>query len=648
MTLPALHLWSIALIAPFVFLASGLYRFVYKYFSVSNLNQIARASAIYICILAAGTALFSFPSIPTSLLLMFGMMVLLSVSVSRIFLRSIFEHLYLNESQKANTTRRPAIIYGAGEAGYQLATVLEFSNEFKAIAFVDDSESKRGKQILGIPIFAAERLPVLIKELSIEAVLVAIPSAPKHRIQDVVRSMDTFGVTVRAIPGVVDLVAGRVTIKDLKTISIQDVLGREAASPDQDLMRKNIADHSVLVTGAGGSIGSEICRQALALNPTSLVLFELNEFALYAVHQELLQLQRRDGTSPIVTEIVPVLGNILDQEKLEKVIRRFKIDTLYHAAAYKHVPLVEFNPVEGIRNNVFGTHKTALAAAKSGVTSFVLISTDKAVRPTNTMGATKRLAEMILQSFAYEGFQDPRHMDGPKPFKKPMRISMVRFGNVLGSSGSVIPLFKRQIAMGGPITLTHRDITRYFMTIPEASQLVIQAGAMENKSETGGEVYVLDMGSPIKILDLARRMIDLAGLRVKDVASPFGDIEIKITGLRPGEKLFEELLIGDNVSATTHPLISCAEESYPNRLELEQGLLALSAAIDQQDSHAARVHLLCLVPSFTPTSKNADHLLDDNSPRQTSGNFATDKAAAKRISRSKRLSGIQFEHGKIQ
>jgi FlaA1/EpsC-like NDP-sugar epimerase len=414
-----------------------------------------------------------------------------------------------------------------------------------------------------------------------------MPSASRARKNEVIKTLEGLPCEVLSIPGMVDLVEGKARIDALRKVVITDLLGRDPVSPIPELVSRNINGKTVMVTGAGGSIGSELCRQIIKNKPDQLILFELSEFSLYSIDSELRNLNL---SQDLQVKICPILGNVQDKEHLERLIKAFNIDTIYHAAAYKHVPLVEFNVLDGVRNNIFGTLCCAQAAATCGVENFVLISTDKAVRPTNTMGATKRMAELVLQALA-------------KEYSKTC-FSMVRFGNVLGSSGSVVPLFEKQIASGGPVTLTHQDITRYFMTIPEAAQLVIQAGAMG----TGGDVFVLDMGEPVKIIDLAHRMIALQGLSVRDDKNPYGDIAVKTTGLRPGEKLYEELLIGDNVSTTQHPRIKTANEVMLPWSEMSAILADLDSACREFDYERVREILLKAPTAFNPTDGICDLL----------------------------------------
>jgi len=478
-------------------------------------------------------------------------------------------------------------IYGAGQAGIQLVSALRNVRNYTPVVFVDDSEELHWTTIGGIKVFPSNRLPDLVKKMKIKEVLLALPSVSKRRQKQILEKLEPLKIKIKVTPPIESLIKGELRLQDVRDIEIEDLLGRDAVVPDEQLLSACITGKSVLVTGAGGSIGSELCRQIIALRPMRLVLLEMSEFALYSIKNELALLSI---TSGITVEVTPFLGSVLEQEKCKKILRTFTIDTVYHAAAYKHVPLVEHNPIEGVRNNIFGTLSIAQAAMISGVKNFVLISTDKAVRPTNVMGATKRFAELILQALSRQ--------------QTSTRFCMVRFGNVLGSSGSVVPLFRKQIMAGGPITVTHPEITRYFMTIPEAAQLVLQAGAMGE----GGDVFVLDMGAPVKIVDLARRMVHLSGLDVKGETNPDGDIEIQYVGLRPGEKLYEELLIGGDVEGTEHPLIMRAQEVDLAWENLSEVLTALSTACDRFDYEGIRSLLSKAVSGYVPQCGIEDYV----------------------------------------
>ncbi|WP_133406255.1 polysaccharide biosynthesis protein [Parashewanella tropica] len=487
---------------------------------------------------------------------------------------------------RTNREGEPVIIYGAGVSGRQLVMALRQSHEYTPYAFVDDDESLHGVVIQGIHVHSPSIIKKLVEQKTATKILLALPSASRSRRQEILQQLEPLAAKVLTIPAMAELVNGDKQYSDVKEVEIDDLLGRDPVTPRVDLMSANIKDKVVMVTGAGGSIGSELCRQILRQKPSKLVLFELSEFGLYSIERELMLTAKELGTD---VEIIPIMGSVQRENRVHKVMVAFNVETVYHAAAYKHVPLVEHNVVEGVRNNVFGTLYTARAAIRAEVETFVLISTDKAVRPTNIMGTTKRMAELVLQALA-------------KQTNHSTRFCMVRFGNVLGSSGSVVPLFRKQIAKGGPVTVTHPDITRFFMTIPEASQLVIQAGAMGK----GGDVFVLDMGQPVKIVDLAYKMIRLSGLSVKDEQTPSGDVEVKFSGLRPGEKLYEELLIGDNVIDTDHERIMTANEVFLEWSELEKILDSLDSACHDYRQEDIRYILLNAPTGFKPTDGICD------------------------------------------
>ena len=492
-----------------------------------------------------------------------------------------------NETDNINSGKSRVLIYGAGDAGVQLSLALNNSNKIHAVGFIDDNKELQGNSISGLNVYSVNDIEELINKLKLDEVLIALPSASRSDRFTIIDKLERYPVIVRTLPGLTDIAQGKVRIDDLLQVSIKDLLGRKSVEPNELLLGKNITNKTVVVTGAGGSIGSELCRQVISLKPKALILYEMNELALYTIEKQL---------SSIISSslnIYPILGSVNNKKRLNNLFKSFDVDTVYHAAAYKHVPMVEFNNTEGVDNNIFGTFNCAIAAIDSGVKNFVLISTDKAVRPTNTMGATKRVAELILQAFSIK--------------QNRTTFSMVRFGNVLGSSGSVIPLFKKQIIEGGPVTVTDKKIIRYFMTVTEAVELTIQAGAMG----TGGDVFVLDMGKPIKIQELAEKMIRLSGLHVKDDHHPHGDIEIKHTGLRAGEKLYEELLIGDNVSKTENPLIMRAKEDKLNWDDLKILLDGLRSAIDSSDHKNLRQFLIKIVPGFKPQSEISDILYKD-------------------------------------
>ncbi len=573
---------SIVLALP-LFIFTGLYRAIFRYNGMSAMMAMARAILLYSLSYAAIFTFYGIEGVPRTVGLIQPLLLLLFVGASRAAARIWLGNLYYQKLRKA--TLPQVLIYGAGSAGRQLASAMANSHEMQVVGFLEDDDRLFGSVLNGLPIFNPADLDEILAEIPITNVLLALPSVTRQRRNEILISLSRHKVMVRTLPGLSDIVSGKISLSDIHDLDIDDLLGREPIKPNPILLSKNIVDKVVLVTGAGGSIGSELCRQILELCPAKLLLIEQNEFALYSIYHEL---QEKLSTKKFM--LVPLLASTQDEGRIREIMSTWSPETVYHAAAYKHVPLVEHNPSEGIKNNVLGTLFTAQAAAANGVTDFVLISTDKAVRPTNIMGASKRLAEMILQALA------------ANILVTKTKFSMVRFGNVLGSSGSVVPKFRQQIRDGGPITLTHAEITRYFMTIPEAAQLVIQAGAMSK----GGDVFVLDMGESIKIMDLAHRMIELSGLKVRDVHHPDGDIEIEITGLRPGEKLYEELLIGGNPKPTPHPRIMKAHEDFMPWAELEECLITLRLALDVNDVSVIRLMMAKLVPGFTPSSEIMD------------------------------------------
>lgn len=581
---------SVSIAIP-IFTVTGLYRAIYRYSGGPALLAVAKAVGIYGLVFASLFMVIGVPGVPRTVGIIQPMLLLLFVGTSRAFARAWLGDKYV---RIINGVARPkVIIYGAGTTGRQLASAMLNSHEVHIVGFIDDDDRLHGHVINGLPVFNPEDLERLVAKLKISNVWLALPSLSRKRRHQILARIQTAHVFVRSLPSMSDLTHGRVSIADLHELDVDDLLGRDPVIPNPALLAMNVRNKTVMVTGAGGSIGSELCRQILAVGPTKLLLVEQSEFALYAIHQELEG--RLNGGE---TELFPLLVSVRDYERMSEIMSTWHPDTVYHAAAYKHVPLVEHNPSEGVKNNVLGTLYTARAALESRVSDFVLISTDKAVRPTNVMGASKRLAEMILQALAAMG-------SGSTKF------SMVRFGNVLGSSGSVVPKFRQQIRDGGPVTLTHPEITRYFMTIPEASQLVIQASAMAE----GGDVFVLDMGEAVKIVDLARRMIELSGLVVKDEQTPDGDIAIEITGLRPGEKLYEELLIGDNPRPTYHERIMRAHEEFLPWSELETELKLLEAALRENDISGVRAKLETLVVGYAPSEGIVDWLHLENMAR---------------------------------
>lgn len=561
-----------------IFVKFGLYRAALKYVDDKIVYTVFVGVSLAVLVLMAIILMAGIGPFPRTSIVIFWVFAMAYIGGSRFLIRGLIRRI-----DAVDAPRVPVILYGAGQAGLQLMMALQAGRDYRPMAFVDDNPQLWRRTFRGLAVHPAAELPRLLHDTGARAVLLAMPSVSRARQREILESLETLQVPIKRLPGLADLVSGEVRVEELREVDIEDLLGRDPVPPKAELLAANVTGRVVLVTGAGGSIGSELCRQIVKARPSKLLLFELSEYALYAIDQELARL------APEVVR-VPLLGSVTDGPRLAALMRAFGVETVYHAAAYKHVPMVEHNPVAGIVNNAFGTDGCAQAAQDAGVATFVLISTDKAVRPTNVMGATKRLAELCLQARTAAGSRT--------------RFVMVRFGNVLGSSGSVVPLFRKQIAAGGPVTLTHEDITRYFMTIPEAAQLVIQAGAMGQ----GGDVFVLDMGEPVRIVDLARRMIHLSGLSVRDAAHPQGDIEIRVTGLRPGEKLYEELLIGDGVLPTEHPRILRANEYHLPADELRALLSHLDAACRAQDAPAAFALLQQAVHEFNAAPATADWL----------------------------------------
>ena len=587
---------SVAFALP-LFIVFGLYRAIFRYAGLPALMTVLKAVTLYAVIYCFAFSVVGVPGVPRTVGILQPLLLLLGVTLSRAFVRYWLGGIYQNIVGKEDSPR--VMIYGAGSAGRQLAAALKTSPELVVVGLLDD-DVRLHKQVLnGLKIYSPTNLLALVAKLRVTQVFLAIPSVSRARRNEILELVRAAHVQVRTLPGVLELAQGKVQVSDLKELDIEDLLGRDTVPPNPLMLAKNITGKVVMVTGAGGSIGSELCRQIVKAGPAVLLLVELTEFALYAIEQELQSVVLDEQGGDVGTvRLVPLLANVRDAARMDEILRTWKPHTVYHAAAYKHVPLVEHNPAEGVKNNVLGTLNTAQLAAVHGVSDFVLISTDKAVRPTNVMGTSKRLAEMVLQAQAAVMAKA-----GGKT-----RFSMVRFGNVLGSSGSVVPLFRKQIKDGGPITLTDERITRYFMTIPEAAQLVIQAGAMAS----GGDVFVLDMGEPVRIADLARRMLELSGLALKDAANPNGDIEITVTGLRPGEKLYEELLIGDNPLPTSHPRIMKAHEDFLPWDELQAKLGCLGLALDANDVPLIRSLLKDLVPGYQPDGEVVDWVWMEN------------------------------------
>lgn len=582
---PAHAQWLLYVIAPVlavpIFIKFGLYRAIFRYTGLATLATTAKAVVLYGALYLAALLMLQTQvteGLPRTVgvlqPLIFGLLVGASRALARFWLTGVNK-----------TVKRRLLIYGAGSAGVQTAAGIASTRQFTLLGFIDDDPLKIGRSINDVRVHAPYEVPQLVDRLGITDILLALPSATRETRNQIIGKLYALPVHIRTLPGLDDLASGRVTLRDFRELDIEDLLGRQPVQPDHELLARNSAGKVVLITGAGGSIGSELCRQVLRERPRQLLLLDHSEFGLYSVHEELEALAAKQNLD---VEIVPLLGSVRQYARMSEICGTWRPDTVYHAAAYKHVPMVEHNPAEGVANNVLGTINIARAAVEYGVSCFVLISTDKAVRPTNVMGASKRVAEMILQALADCVEPDFTELDqGAGRYMNRTRFVMVRFGNVLGSSGSAVPLFRRQIELGGPVTITHPDVTRYFMTIPEATQLVVQAGAMAQ----GGEVFVLDMGDPVRIMELARRMITLSGFTLCNDDHPEGDIEIVITGLRPGEKLYEELLIGENPLPTAHPRIMQAREEFMDWRVLSLRLAALTSAIGRNDVGAIRTLL---------------------------------------------------------
>ena len=592
---------SLVLALP-VFFLFGFYQTIFRYSGWPTMISIVRAVTLYGLLYAIVLTGFGVKGVPRTIGLIQPLLLFFAISGSRAMAHYWLGGLHRSKSQIAVLPK--VLIYGAGTTGQQLSAALVNGLDMLVVGFLDDDDLLQSHVLNGQPVYSPDDLADLIKSKGVTHVLLAIPRASRTRRNEILERVQEYPVAVRTLPSVNDLAEGRVSVSDLHELDIDDLLGRDQVPPDHNLLSKNITDKVVLVTGAGGSIGSELCRQIRIASPSKLLLVDQNEFLLYSINEELHGLQAED--SGLQFDIVPLLASVQDEVWMRKIMFAWHPDTVYHTAAYKHVPMVEHNQITGIRNNLLGTLKVAKAAAENGVSDFVLISTDKAVRPTNIMGASKRLAEMVLQAMAAT--------------VSSTTFTMVRFGNVLESSGSVVPKFRQQIHNGGPVTLTHAEITRFFMTISEAAQLVIQAGALAE----GGDVFVLDMGQPIKVMDLARRMIELSGLIVKDKQNPNGDIEIKITGLRPGEKLYEELIIGNNPTPTSHPKILKAHEDFITWPELDSKLDALETALNANDVSTIRLMMEQLVDGYAPSGKIVDWISLEKtaSPTTTSSRYS--------------------------
>lgn len=603
------HTW-LFLCAPIVaipfFIRFGMYRAVMRYFGNDALVAIIKAVSLSSLTLGMVVYLYSNHQhvVPRSIMFNYWWLSLVMIGGLRLAMRQYFLGDWFSATQHMPFTSRdnglPKVaIYGAGAAGNQLATALRMGRAMRPVAFIDDDSSICNRVISGLQVYKPKHIQQMINVTGAQEILLAIPSSARARRREILGFLEGFPLHVRSVPNFSDLATGRVKVDDLQEVDIADLLGRDPVPAQEGLLEHCIKGQCVLVTGAGGSIGSELCRQILSLQPTTLLLLEHGEFNLYTI---LCELEQRVRAESLEVNVLPILGSVRNHAKLLDVMKSWKVDTVYHAAAYKHVPMVEHNIAEGVMNNVIGTLNTAQAALQAGVANFVLISTDKAVRPTNVMGSTKRLAEMTLQALSREvapvmfGDRSKVHQVNKT------RFIMVRFGNVLGSSGSVIPLFHKQIKSGGPVTVTHPRITRYFMTIPEAAQLVIQAGSMGQ----GGDVFVLDMGEPVKIVELAEKMVHLSGLSVRSDKKPHGDISIEFTGLRPGEKLYEELLIGDNVVATSHPMIMSAHEDFLPWESFKAVLSELLNAVEHDDYDKVRQILRHTVSGYAPEGEIVD------------------------------------------
>jgi FlaA1/EpsC-like NDP-sugar epimerase len=608
------HTWlfiSAPIVAIPLFIRIGLYRAVMRYFGNDALIAIIKAVTLSALILGCLVYFYSAHKqiVPRSIMFNYWWLSMVMIGGLRLAMRQYFLGDWFSAAQHVPFTSRddglPRVaIYGAGAAGNQLVAALRMGRLMRPVAFIDDDESITSRTISGLQVYKPRHIPRMIEITGAQEILLAIPSCTRSRRREILGLLEGFPLHVRSVPGFMDLAAGRVKVDDLQEVDIADLLGRDSVPAQAELLERCIKGHTVMVTGAGGSIGSELCRQILLLGPTTLLLFDHSEFNLYTIATEL---EDRINRLSLPVRLLPILGSVRNHSRLLDIMKTWSVTTVYHAAAYKHVPMVEHNIAEGVINNVVGTLNTAQAALQAGVANFVLISTDKAVRPTNVMGSTKRLAELVLQALSLETapvmFGDKSNVYQVNK----TRFVMVRFGNVLGSSGSVIPLFHKQIQSGGPVTVTHPKITRYFMTIPEAAQLVIQAGSMGK----GGDVFVLDMGEPVRIVDLAQKMVHLSGLSIRSEKNPHGDISIEFTGLRPGEKLYEELLIGDNVVSTGHPMIMSAHEDHLPWEDLKGCLTRLLQAVEEDDYTRVRLVLREIVSGYAPEGEIVDWIYQE-------------------------------------
>ncbi|MCR8545137.1 MAG: polysaccharide biosynthesis protein [Prochlorococcus marinus CUG1432] len=584
------------LIAIPVFYLSGLYRTIFRYSGWPAMFTVSKSIFLYGFLFSFLITIISFDTVPRTIGIIQPLLLFFAVGISRSAVRYWIGDLYKIRLEKSSLPK--AVIYGAGNAGRKLLISLENNNELQVSCFLDDDEKKKGRLLVGKRIYSPEYIDFLATEKNISYLLLALPNISSKKRKEIIKNVEKYNLVVRTLPSMVDLAKGKIDVKDLIELEIDDLLGRDKVSPNIDLLRKNIKSKVVLVTGAGGSIGGQLCREILKRKPNKLLLLDSNEFSLYSILDELNHSKNSENV-----EIITLLSSVQDKKNINIIFRTWNPDTVYHAAAYKHVPIVEHNLSEGVKNNVFGTLNVAEASLETDVDNFVFISTDKAVRPTNVMGATKRLCEICLQALFAERKED-----------QSTKFSMVRFGNVLDSSGSVIPKFRKQIKERKPLTVTHLEITRFFMTIEEAAELVIQAGAMAK----GGDVFVLDMGEPVKIYDLAKKMIQLSGLKLKDQTNPNGDIEILITGLRPGEKLYEELLLEKNSLVTKHPKIFKAQDKFIPWVKLEKEIIRLENALSSNDLEEIVLILENLVDGYKPSGEIVDYIFSEKLKRDSS------------------------------
>ena len=586
------------LLAITIFWFAGLYKTIFRYSGKSVVITISIAMSIYGLIYFSIITVYSISGVPRSIGIIQTLVLFFLICGSRLGTRYL---LGLSEkSEKKNLTTPIALVYGAGNAGRQIVNALEASKKMRVVGFIDDDPHLQGQILNGLSIYSSEDLKNLLNLKKVTHILLALPSLNRNKRNKILKKINKYKVVTSTLPSISDLTEGKISLSDIRELDIGDILGREQILPNKELLNKHVRSKVVLVTGAGGSIGSELCKQILKLCPLKLLLVEVNEYALYKIHQDLEEIKKKVGNKLKNVQLIPLLSSIQDEDRMRHVIKTYMPNTLYHAAAYKHVPLVEENICEGVRNNVLGTLNIAKIAIEQKVSNFVLISSDKAVYPTNVMGASKRLAEICLQAL-YDNLKNTE-----------TKLCLVRFGNVLDSSGSIIPRIKKQIKDGGPVTLTHLDVTRYFMTIPEAAQLVIQAGALSR----GSDVFLLEMGDPVKILDLMKRVILLSGLTIKDKDNADGDIEIQIIGLRPGEKLHEELFLGNNPQKTEHPKILKAEEDFTPWIHLKRDLQKLETLLDQNQVDEVIKILQKLVKGYKFNGKIYDHIFIENSQRK--------------------------------